>query len=386
MRMLMYSQDGMGLGHLRRTRNIAQEVLAMEPDCGILIVSDSSATPFFPPLRGVDYLKLPTIVKTGSADWRTGTLPLSVDDTVNLRARVIREVFREFGPDVVVVDHGPVGALGELKPLLDDAGSSRLFLNLRDVLDEPEVIRRVWNDLDAYRYLAYYDAVLVYGCRDVFDAESAYALIPSARDVVFCNYAAPRRPIEPPENRLQDQFVLVMGGGGGDAYPLAKAFLDALPITLRSAQFDSLILTGPNMPVERREELQAQATTLPVRIEVSVEDATALLERASAVVTMGGYNSLSEVLQWRKKALVVPRAGPSAEQRIRSRLFSERGLVRALEPEALTPERLAQELLRLLTEDGTPDWGNTPPLDGARRAAAVLLEGLGSRPMEMATV
>ena len=35
-RLLIYSQDGMGLGHLRRTRNIAREVLAMQPECQVL--------------------------------------------------------------------------------------------------------------------------------------------------------------------------------------------------------------------------------------------------------------------------------------------------------------------------------------------------------------
>ena len=56
MRLLVYSQDGMGLGHLRRTGNIAQEVLARVPDANVLILADSRATPIFPPHPGIDYL------------------------------------------------------------------------------------------------------------------------------------------------------------------------------------------------------------------------------------------------------------------------------------------------------------------------------------------
>ena len=88
---------------------------------------------------------------------------------------------------------------------------------------------------------------------------------------------------------------------------------------------------------------------------------------------MAGYNSLCEVLAWRKKALVVPRAGPSAEQRIRSQVFSQRSLVRMLDPDNLTPERMAQELMQLLTDDNIPNLDNIPPLDGAQQAALALL-------------
>ena len=110
-RLLIYSQDGMGLGHLRRTRNIAREVLTWKPGC-ILILADSPVVPFFSPLGGVDYLKLPTIIKTGDVTWQSSILPLNISETVNLRAKVIRQVFREFKPDVVLVDHMPVGAWG----------------------------------------------------------------------------------------------------------------------------------------------------------------------------------------------------------------------------------------------------------------------------------
>nr|NIV75089.1 glycosyltransferase [Gammaproteobacteria bacterium]NIW86411.1 glycosyltransferase [Gammaproteobacteria bacterium] len=83
-------------------------------------------------------------------------------------------------------------------------------------------------------------------------------------------------------------------------------------------------------------------------VESSRDDVLELLGRASAVVTMAGYNSLCEVLAARKKALVVPRAGPSQEQRIRCQLFSERNLIRVLDPNDLEPARMAQELEALL--------------------------------------
>ena len=391
MRLLVYSQDGLGLGHLRRTGNIAQEVLARVPDASVLILADSRATPVLPPHPGIDYLKLPTLVKTGRSSshptsWRGSTLPLDVRETVHLRSQVILHTYEAFRPDVVLVDHMPVGALGELKALLDRAGDdprARLFLGLRDVLDAPEVIREAWLELGAYEYLRRYDGVLIYGCREIFDAESAYEIGLHAQKVVFCHYVAPvQRSVADPlpaPGPGEEPFLLVMGGGGGDAFPLATTFLAALPLLLQRLRVRAVILTGPNMPRDKRQALAHAAMGLPVEVESSSEDVAALLARASAVITMAGYNSLCEVLASRKKALVVPRGGPSAEQRIRSRLFSERRLIRVLDPDELAPERLATELVALLEEE-PDDLDGMVPLDGAQRAAEWLLNGAHSGP------
>jgi predicted glycosyltransferase len=380
-RLLMYSQDGMGLGHLRRSSNIAHEVLERTGESEVLILADSPATRIFAPRRGIDVLKLPTIVKAGSAswkstNWRTGSLSIDVAQLVALRAHVILQVFRAFQPHAFLIDHMPVGALGELKPTLDFAlhhpARCRLYLGLRDILDTPAVIRRAWTELGAYDYLDAFDAVMIYGNRDIYDSAAAYRLLPQARRIVYCDYVAPRSQHVLADNSSHDPFILFTGGGGADAFPLADNFLRALPLISFKSRMGALVLTGPNMPPEERAALEARAVP-GVRIEGDREIRDEWFQRASAVVTMGGYNSLCEVLKWRKKALVVPRPGPSAEQGTRSRLFAERGLVRVLEPGDLCPERLAEELGRLLG-DGLPDPANIPTLHGAHRAATILLE------------
>jgi predicted glycosyltransferase len=240
------------------------------------------------------------------------------------------------------------------------------------VLDTPETIQETWEGLGAYDYLSRYDSVLIYGCKDVYDADAAYHITPHATQVTYCNYVAPRKTsAKAPADG--SPFILVIGGGGADAFPLAKTFLDCMPLIRSSSPMGALIVTGPNMPEAERQMLLDQARGLPVDVRKSVEDPTALLEQASAVVTMGGYNSLVEVLQWHKRALVVPRSSPSAEQQVRSSLFAQMGLVRMLEPEMLSPDNLSRALLELLDDDSVPVSANVPPLDGAQRAAAQLL-------------
>jgi predicted glycosyltransferase len=73
-----------------------------------------------------------------------------------------------------------------------------------------------------------------------------------------------------------------------------------------------------------------------------------LLERATAVVGMSGYNKFCEVLSFDKKALFVPRTHPREEQYIRASRARELGLCEMLTPEeASIPKVLAQKLNNL---------------------------------------
>ena len=197
MRLLMYSQDGAGLGHLRRAGNIAQEVLARAPASDVLIMSDSPTTPLLPVVRGLDYLKLPTIVKCGrassqAASWRTSTLSMEIERTLELRSILMDQTCAAFRPDAILIDHMPLGALAELSPMLTMASRStprpRLYLGLRDILDAPEVIRHAWSESGSYDALRLYDTILIYGCRHMYDAAAVYEL----------NGHAKKLPVGPP--------------------------------------------------------------------------------------------------------------------------------------------------------------------------------------------
>jgi predicted glycosyltransferase len=373
----MYSQDGWGLGHLRRSLNIAGEVRLENPECEVVILADSPAVSITGTRPGIELVKLPTIIKTGSNRWQNATLSMPVRSVIELRSQLMLQAMIGFQPDAVLIDHMPVGALGELKPLLDHAarrrGRTKLFLGLRDIIDRPTVVRRAWSDLGAYDYVSVYDAVLVYGSRSVYDASAAYGLGPFAREVDYCGYVSPRAAGTAPAPSGAAPYVLMLGGGGGDAFPLASAFVEALATLNGELGMDAVMLTGPNMAAADRQNLLSRATS-KVHVAGAYDDATKWIRGASAVVTMAGYNSLCEVLRWRKKALVVPRSGPSAEQQIRSSLFSRRNLIRLLAPEALTPHRLAAELTQLLADETVPDAAGMPALDGAPRTARTLLD------------
>jgi predicted glycosyltransferase len=387
-RVLLYSQDGLGLGHLRRSSNIGHEILSRDPECNGLILADSPASSYVPQRPGLEVLKLPTIVKTGRASartssWHSWALHLDIRQVLRLRASVMLDALRTFAPDVFLIDHMPLGALGELKQVLDHALAlarpPRLLLGLRDVLEDPAVIREAWSEMGVYDYLHHFETVLIYGRREIFDAAAAYDLERHVRRIEYCNYVSPPGSRDPLVEAPARPYLLMTGGGGHDAFPLAAAFLDAQPIMQKRLGIQSVLLAGPTMPPVQRKALLARANG-STKIVNGQEGADGWVRRAAAVITMGGYNSMCEVLQWQKKALIVPRDGPSEEQITRAQLFERKGLVKTLEPAALTPERLVEDVESLMAEKGIPDQANIPPLDGASRAAEVVLEEVPGLP------
>ena len=192
-RLLIYTQDGTGLGHLKRALNVARAIGETTTEWKIVLLADSPALALVCSSE-IEYVQLPTIIKTEGMTWRPHESSLEVSEIIGIRSATIRDFFFEFRPDVFLVDHMPTGALGELRPLLDRVlerpDRPRLVLGLRDILDEPSVVRDVWGELDAYRYVGGYDAVLVYGCRDFYDTGRAYDLASHTEQLVYCNYVA----------------------------------------------------------------------------------------------------------------------------------------------------------------------------------------------------
>lgn len=387
-RLLIYSQDGLGLGHMRRTTLLATEFLRSRVPASTLTISDSPLGQFFSPAGGHDYLKLPCIRKTGPGLWHPVALSSPIDDVLALRRELIRSAMVNFRPDVFLVDHMPTGAMGELVPALEAARSRpvRVVLGLRDILDAPETVRRRWRLEGAFETIErHYDDVLVYGSREVYDVAAEYDWpAATAQRVRYCGYVCATESSEDHaevRERYLDgaptdsSLVVAMAGGGADAYPLFDALLRSLPKLLVDRPCVVVLVTGPFLPEEERCRLAARARDLPVHILPAVGDSLSYIGAADLVIAMAGYNTTVEILSQNKPALLVPRSGPSAEQQLRARLFAERGWVHWLPPDELAGEALGAAAARILAgESPTADY--PPDLRGREVAAQRLLAGL----------
>ncbi|MDQ3462215.1 MAG: glycosyltransferase [Actinomycetota bacterium] len=344
-RIALYSHDSQGLGHVRRNLAIASALAEADSAVQILLLTGAPGAASLPAPPGADFLTLPAIGKGRDGTYRARSLASSFDAIIELRSRVLHAALSAFDPDLLIVDKVPRGAGGELEPALASlrtTGRTRCVLGLRDVLDDAAVARRQWREDRATEAVAhFYDQVWVYGDPRVLDPVAEYDLPPIvAARTTYTGYLGHGRPLAattataaPPR-----PFVLCLVGGGQDGSTLAQNFLAARLPEGRSG----LVVTGPYMAADDRLALQRVAARRPdMTVEGFVDGVEHLIDRAESVVSMGGYNSVCELLASGARTLLVPRARPRTEQLVRAECLARHGLVEVLHPDVLSPCRLS---------------------------------------------
>ncbi|HEX7055090.1 MAG TPA: hypothetical protein VF211_14290 [Burkholderiales bacterium] len=369
-RILIYSHDTFGLGHLRRCRAIAHALVERYKQLSVLILSGSPIIGSFDFRARVDFVRVPGVIKLRNGEYTPLNLHLDIGETLALRASIIQHTAEMFDPDVFIVDKEPVGLRGEVLETLKSLKrrGTRLVLGLRDVMDEPRLLEPEWQRkkaLPALRDL--YDEIWVYGLPQVCDPLEGIAMPLRVRHkMVYTGYLPREVPKDGAPPRLpeiaQRPFLLVTTGGGGDGEGLIEWVLRAYehdPLL----PYPALLVLGPFMNAERQAEFMDRAKRLKRVDAITFHgQLEALLARAAGVVAMGGYNTFCEVLSLDKRALIVPRTAPRLEQHIRAERAAELGLVSMLSDDGTYDPSVMAAALRALPRQNLPSEVVVPGL------------------------
>lgn len=387
-RVVLYSHDTMGLGHMRRNLLLAQALERSRLRAAVLIIAGAREATLVAARTGVDCVALPSLRKDIDGHYHPRHLQIPLQELLRLRAKTTRAALEAFDPDVLIVDTVPRGALRELDPVLQwlRKRRTRLVLGLRDVLDDPVSLQGEWTragNQDAVR--SYYDAVWVYGDPAVYDSVREYGFAPDLADKVqYTGYLDQRPRLRFTEEDDPDpvadlglepgRLALCLVGGGQDGAKLAEAFM----VAEMPAATTGVLLTGPYMPADVRLRLSQQAEHNPRRRVLRyLREPTQLLRRADHIVAMGGYNTVCEVLSFEKPALIVPRVRPRREQFIRAEHLRALGLIDVLHPNDLSPAALSAWLGR--PETRVRRARSCIDLNGVRRVPELVEELLARR-------
>jgi predicted glycosyltransferase len=354
-RLLIYSHDSFGLGHIRRTRAIAQSLVARRDDLSILILSGSPVIGSFQFHGHIDFVRIPGVKKLRHGDYTSYSLDLDIEEVMSMRAEIIRRTAELFRPDIFLVDKEPLGMRGEVRDtltMLKSQGTVNI-LGLRDVMDAPVSLADEWQRKSAIPALRdLYDQIWVYGLPQVFDPLEGLPIPPAVHGkTVYTGYIR-RTPeadgAEPPPAGIDAPYILVTTGGGGDGEALVDWVLSAYE-TDASIPLPAFVVLGPFMPASLQGQFRERAERLDkVAVTTFQPNLESILRRAAGVVAMGGYNTFCEILSYDQRAVVVPRTVPRVEQYIRTARAQELGLLRMLEDTGRRdPSHMAQALRAL---------------------------------------
>jgi predicted glycosyltransferase len=358
-RVLFYSHDSYGLGHIRRTLSLCQTVRERYEHASLLVLTGSSAISTLPMPTGVDWVKLPCVTKVADEEYRAKFLPLAFDAIRSVRREIIFSTAEAYRPSLVLVDNVPLGLKGELRRTLEALREwdpdVRVVLTLRDVLDEPSRIVARWDKDGTYSALErLYDHIVVYGSPDVFDVVREYQFPERlAERVSYAGYIRrePQGSVGLTRATLlqgAERLVLVTVGGGGDGGPLVEQYLeglDAAGATGVGVSAHHLVVCGPEMSSEAVQVLRARHGHRPdVTIVTFCADLVTTMAAADVVVAMGGYNTICEILSLRKPAVIMPRRRPRLEQWIRCTRLADMGLLRVVDPDQEASGALIREV------------------------------------------
>jgi predicted glycosyltransferase len=361
-RVLIYSHDTFGLGHLRRCRAIAHSLVEHNPGMSVLILSGSPIIGSFDFRTRVDFVRIPGVIKLRNGEYTALSLHMNINETIRMRASIIRHTADIFDPDLVLVDKEPLGLRGEMGETLQrmKRRGVPLVLGLRDVMDEPSLLAPEWerkNVLPALRDL--YDEIWVYGLPELCDPLAEIALPQSVRrKMVFTGYLRRALPSTSPTNPVNLPFdrpyLLVTPGGGGDGEALIDWVLKAYECG-SPPPYPALIVLGPFMSPESQADFSRRAARLPdMRVITFDAHIEPLMAGAAGVVAMGGYNTFCEVLSFDKPSLLVPRTQPRLEQHIRAERAQTLGLSSMLEDDGVRDAHRMATALKHLPQQPRP--------------------------------
>ncbi len=374
-RVLIYSHDTFGLGHLRRCRTIAHALVEKYKGLSVLILSGSPIIGSFDFRARVDFVRIPGVIKLYNGEYTSLGLHLDLSQTMAIRASIIRHTAEMFAPDLFIVDKEPLGLRGELQETLSIMKSRRttLVLGLRDVMDEPTLLRREWKSGNLLPVLEdLYDEIWVYGHDGFWDPLAEMNVPASVREkMIYTGYlrrTVPKVTKLPPAVNLESPYLLVTAGGGGDGDQMMDWVLRAYET--RADLMRAVLVLGPFMRPEMQTELRERASKLDsVEVLTFESHLELMMEKAAGIVAMGGYNTFCEILSLDKPALIMPRVAPRKEQLVRAERAAALGVARMFDPSL--PDSTLEAFvaaLRDLPRQAKPSSAMPPGfLDGVER-------------------
>ena len=376
-RLMIYVQNLLGIGHLRRAAGISRA--AVERGFDVRFVSGGF------PIKDLNigearFYQVPP-VRSLDGDFKT-LVDENNNEITNLwrdkRRKLLLGLFEKIQPQILLTELFPFGRRQfrfELIPLLtkakDAKSCSQVVCSMRDILvTKPRHDR----NLEIVETLEnFYQKILVHGDRKVISLAETFPLEQRISHLIeYTGYVLTPGHIGDTGRDGAGEIIVSAGGGAVGYATLPKIF--KLRNKVSVSNFPWRFVTGPHMPLEVFKELRRKETK-DTFVERNRPDLPAVISRAKLSISQAGYNTIAEIMGAGTPAVVVPyEGGIETEQRLRSDLLAKRSLLQVVDENELTVKNLDNAIHQALNIEPVKKLDIN--LDGARHTAHLLWSSL----------
>jgi len=328
LKVIIYCQHVLGLGHFFRTLEIAK---AMETLDVILVTGGGRVEVNLP--DHVRHVKLPGLMMDKNFNGIYSVDPQkNVEDVKLERQKQLLDLVKNENPDFFLIELYPFGRLAfrfELNPVLNFIKDNRrmnckVVCSMRDILVErTDRLKYESRVIDALNN--WFDAVLVHSDPQLIKLGSTFSRLDKIKiPLVYTGFVTPlpdKKKVKHIRENLRlknkKRLIVASAGGGNVGAPLLRAVVNAYNELSSKENLMLNVYTGPYIEKEDKQYLQS-FTGYGVRVKEFTSDFVSLLGAADLSVSMAGYNTCMNIVAANVPSLVWP-FGQNQEQRERAR-------------------------------------------------------------------
>jgi len=361
-KIIIYCQHVLGLGHFFRTLEIAR---ALETLDVILVTGGGRVEVNLP--DHVRHVKLPGLMMDKNFNGIYSVDPQKNLEDVKLeRQKQLLDLVKNENPDFFLIELFPFGRLAfrfELIPVLNfikdnSRMNCKVVCSMRDILVErTDRLKYESRVIDALNN--WFDAVLVHSDPQLIKLGSTFSRLDEIKiPLVYTGFVTPvpdKKKVKHIRENLRlknkKRLIVASAGGGNVGAPLLRVVVNAYKELSSKENLMLNVYTGPYMEKEDKQYLQSFSSS-SIRVKEFTSDFVSLLGAADLSVSMAGYNTCMNIVAAKVPSLVWP-FGQNQEQRERAREIARFVPMTILEDQDLMLPKLSRLIEKSLCRQNT---------------------------------
>src|SRR3989339_122972 len=338
-RIVLYSHDGRSYGHISKLGKFSEALIKEKDDLSVYCISSSPfGSNFIKPFNRIDYLKLPsyyTIYNHETNNFDTKFfVKFKKEEFYDVRKALLTALFEYYKPYTLFMECNPLGKRNEMYSIIKNhkKQGGKVVWGINGIVDPADF---EFGKKDVMDFLAQrIDKIFVYNQKEIVDVINEYPELEKFSDrIKYIGYLCPPL-VEYNQDISQVKKVLIQTGGGGRSILLMRKIIKACCFLSNDiCNIEFKIYTGQYLPdSEFNEHKSAIANCNNINLCKFTNNILEELSNCYLFIGAGGYNTLSELIRYPKRSIIIPVQVDESEQKKHCERLLDLGVINKFLP------------------------------------------------------